>query len=140
MKALLCAALLCASLAFAEGNDAIKELASVHDFAFGGIGAAGTMSKGEPLFREILAGPNAEKDFLELLASGNPQARCYALVALRKLNPEQYAERVRPFEHDQTEVSQIAGCIVMVLPMASIVPNISSGRYDSYLQRKLPNR
>ena len=136
MKALIFAMLLCASVAIAETSDPITELASTHDFAFGGIGVAGTTSRGELAFREILKRPSAEKDFVELLASGNAQARCYALVALHSLNPKAYADRVRQFEHDQTDVSLIGGCIVTHEPMSSVVVNIGSGRYDSYLKRK----
>jgi hypothetical protein len=136
MKPLVFAMLLCASVAIAETADPMKELASIHDFAFGGIGYAGTTSRGELAFREILRRPSTEKDFIDLLASGNAQACCYALVALHSLNPKTYADRVRQFEHDQTEVSLIGGGIVTVEPMSSVVVNIGSGRYDSYLKRR----
>jgi hypothetical protein len=138
MKAFILASLIgvLAAAAAAAAGDPVKELASIHDFAFGGIGAAGTTSKGELAFREILKEPSAEKQFVDLLESGNAQARCYALVALHVLNPTIYADRVRQFEHESSEVSSIAGCMIMVLPMSSIVPNISSGRYDFYLKPK----
>ena len=134
MKALLFPLIMCASVAIAGGTDPLKELASIHDFAFGGIGAAGITSKGEIAFREILKRPSAEKDFLDLLASGNAPARCYALVALRKLNPQAYADRVRRFEQDQSKVSVIRGCIVTVESLSSLVINIGEGRYDSHLE------
>jgi hypothetical protein len=136
MKPLIFVMLLCASVAIAEASDPIKELASIPHFAFGGIGYTGTTSKGELAFREILKRPSAEMDFTNLLASGNAQARCYALVALHSLNPKAYADRVPQFEHDQTQVSLISGCIVTGEPMSSVVVSIGSGRYDSYLKRR----
>jgi hypothetical protein len=136
MKTLLSAILFCAFTAVAENDAPLKELSSIHDFAFGGIGAAGTTSKGEIAFRQVLQQPSAEKDFVDLLTTGNPQARCYALVALHGLNPALYAERVREFEGNQSKVSVIAGCMIMEEPMASVVTNISNGRYDSYLKAK----
>jgi len=86
--------MLCALSAFAESADALKELSATHDFAFGGVGVAGITSKGEIAFRQVLASPSSEKDFLDLLATGNAQARCYALVALHVLDPKRYVERV----------------------------------------------
>ena len=136
MKTFLCAILICAVTAAGENSDVLKELASIHDFAFGGIGAAGTTSKGEIAFRQVLQRPSAEKDFVDLLATGNAQARCYALVALHGLNPALYAERVRQFEGDQSKVTTIGGCMITDQPMASVVTNISNGRYDSYLKAK----
>ena len=66
--------------------DPLQTLSSIHDFAFGGIGVAGTTSEGEVAFRQIYNRPSATDDFLKLLNSGNSQAKCYALVALRSLN------------------------------------------------------
>ena len=52
--------------------DRLQTLSSIHDFAFGGIGVAGTTSEGEVAFREIYDRPSAKDDFLKLLISGNP--------------------------------------------------------------------
>jgi len=136
MKTFLCAILLGACTALGEDSDPLKELASIHDFAFGGIGAAGIISKGEVAFRQVLQRSTAEKDFVDLLATGNAQARCYALVALHGLNPGLYAERVRQFEGDRSKVTTIGGCIISEQPMSSVVINIGRGRYDSYLKAK----
>jgi hypothetical protein len=120
----------------ALAGDPLKKLASVHDFAFGGIGAAGTLSEGELAFREVLKRPSAEKDFLELLSKGNAQGRCYALVGLRHLNRKAYAVLAERFAHDKTKVSTIGGCIVMVQPMSSVAATIGAGRYQPFLKGK----
>ena len=122
--------------ASAHAADPVKKLASIHDFAFGGIGVAGTISEGEVAFKEVLARPTAEADFVALLDSGNAQARCYALAALHVINPKTYAARVKSFERDKTTVSTIGGCIIMVLPMSSVVATITAGRYDLHVKKK----
>jgi hypothetical protein len=73
---------------FAYSSDSLERLASIRDLAFGGIGVAGITSQRELAFRDILGRSTAENDFLTLLDSGNAQARCYALVALRSINPK----------------------------------------------------
>ena len=67
----------------AESSNAIVDcLAKVDLFAFGGVGFAGVISSGEKDYRLLLSS-SAEADFEKLLASGNPQAKCYALVGIR---------------------------------------------------------
>lgn len=130
---LLLAGLLMA--AGAHAADPVKKLASIHDFAFGGIGVVGITSEGELAFREILKRPTAEIDFAGLLESGNAQARCYALAALHVLNPKAYAARSAQFARNKSTVSTIAGCIKMELPMSSVVANITAGRYDRFVKK-----
>ena len=119
-----------------QAADPVKKLATIHDFAFGGIGAAGIISEGEVAFRGVLTRPTAEADFAALLDSGNAQARCYALAALHVISPRTFAVRVKRFERDQTTVSTISGCMIMALPMTSVVANISAGRYDGHVKKK----
>jgi hypothetical protein len=115
--------------------DPLKTLSSIHDFAFGGIGAAGTTSEGEVAFREIYTRPSAKDDFLELLNSGDPQTKCYALVALRSLDPQTYSSKIEKYKKDKTNVTTIGGCMIAVLPMSSAAINIEAGYYDSYIKK-----
>ena len=115
--------------------DPLKTLSSIHDFAFGGIGVGGTISKGEVAFREIYDRPSAKGDFVELLNSGNPQAKCYALVALRSLDPQTYSSKIETYKKDKTNVTTIGGCVITVLPMSSVATNIEAGHYDSYIKK-----
>jgi hypothetical protein len=129
---------LCAAAHPAHAADALKNLARIDAFAFGGIGAAGTPSEGEIEFREILARPTAARDFLKLLDSGNRQAKCYALVAIRKLDPKSFPALAAPsLEDDRAKVKTISGCVIMELPIGSVVAGIAKGNYDLYLDRKL---
>jgi hypothetical protein len=118
-----------------HASDSFEILSSIHDFAFGGVGVAGTTSKGEVVFREMYDRPSAKDDFLELLNSGNPQAKCYALVALRSLDPQIYSSKIETYKKDKTNVTTIGGCSIAVLPMSSVATNIEAGYYDSYVKR-----
>jgi hypothetical protein len=115
--------------------DPLKTLSSIHDFAFGGIGVAGTISEGEVAFREIYNRPSAKDDFLQLLNSGNPQAKCYALVAFRGLNPQIYSSKIEEYKKDKTKVTTIGGCMIAVFPMSSVATNVEAGYYDSYIKK-----
>ena len=119
-----------------RADDAVKKLASVRDFAFGGVGVAGITSQGELAFRKVAGGKSAVADFAALLESGNAAARCYALTGLHVLAPDLFAQEIKRYEKDKTSVSTVSGCMIMSLPMSSVVANITAGRYDSYVKKK----
>jgi hypothetical protein len=135
MKALSTFLLLLIWAVSTHAADPLKTLSSIHDFAFGGIGVAGTTSQGEVAFREIYDRPSAKDDFLKLLSSGNPQAKCYALVGLRALNPQVYSSKIEEYKKDKTKVTTIGGCMIAVFPMSSVATNIEAGYYDSYIKK-----
>lgn len=130
---LVLAALLLASGTPVSAEDDVKTLAKVGGFAFGGVGVAGQTSEGEIAFRKVFASPTAKDDFLTLLRSKNPQAVCYALVALRKLDPAVYAKTIEDLRTKKTMVTTVMGCTISDMPMASVVKFIDSGAYDRYL-------
>ncbi|MBX7206731.1 MAG: hypothetical protein K1X78_00350 [Verrucomicrobiaceae bacterium] len=139
MKTSRCLAFAVAVLAVSSNlhaADPLTKLASIHDFAFGGVGFTGITSKGEVAFREVMERKTAAADFLALLDSGNPQAKCYALVGLRLLDPTAFGTQVKRFEKDKTKVSTMAGCMISEQLMLSVVANISAGRYDEQAKRK----
>jgi hypothetical protein len=117
-------------------SDTAERLASIHAFAFGGVGVAGTTSEGELAFREILSRPDAEKDFLNLLVSGNAQGKCYALAGLHYLDPKEYETQAKRFKNDKTPVTTIAGCMILAQEMSSVVAHIDAGKYDVYIKEK----
>jgi hypothetical protein len=119
-----------------HGADPARELASVQHFALGGTGVAGTISQGEINFRQILDDPQAKEKFLGLLNGSNPQARCYALLALRSIAPDIYREKIGKFVKMKDPVSTIGGCMVTTVPMSSVARNIDAGQYDHFLAGK----
>jgi hypothetical protein len=127
-------------LAFADAialvASPIDQLRSISYFAFGGVGVAGTTSQGEMAFRQVLEGPSAGKNFLDLLKTGNPQGKCYALAGLRASDSRLFEAEVAAFEKNQTPVETIGGCIALTLPMSSVVANIRAGNYDMFFEVK----
>ena len=73
---------------------AVRRLAKVETFAFGGTGYAGVTSKGEIDFRLLVSQPPqvALAAFEKLYAAGNPQGKSYALSGFKKLDPRRFKE------------------------------------------------
>ena len=104
-------------------------LAKVDVFAFGGTGYAGVVSQGEKDFRVVLSNPSANDNLEKLYVSGNPQAKCYALVGIRLLNPERFKTLSSQLLTDKTEVVTQEGCTVFRETMSSVVKRIAAGDY-----------
>ncbi|MDB6153566.1 MAG: hypothetical protein JWL90_2019 [Chthoniobacteraceae bacterium] len=124
------------ALAAASERAAIEKLGGIEVFAFGGIGFAGTTSEGEIAFKQIFKSDSAEADLLELLKTGNAQSKCYALVGLRLKNRPAFNEQVKSFTSSKQEVQTCGGCIMMKLPMSSVVAGIERGNYDKQAMAK----
>ena len=132
-------AVLCFFIALGLGvsTRAADSLARVDAFSFGGVGVAGTPSAGELEFRGVLARSDALRVFQKLLESGNSEAKCYALVGIRKLAPKDFPALAAPFRDGTAKIKTISGCMIMEQPMGAVVAGIERGNYDSYLGRKL---
>lgn len=128
---LLIFVVLCSHILIAADESSVaQKLSTTPIFAFGGIGFAGTTSEGEIAFKTLLASGTAETDFTRLLKSGNPQAKCYALVGLRLKARPVFDEQVKTFAASKQEVQTCAGCMMSKLPMSSVVASIQRGDYD----------
>lgn len=111
-------------------DSTIERLAKVDRFAFGGIGYAGTTSQGEKDYKLVLARSSAMADFERLLSIGNPQAKSYALVAIRALDPHRYKELSRSFRDSKEEVVTQRGCIELHESLATVLKHIEAGEYS----------
>lgn len=107
------------------------QMAKVPLFAFGGIGFASVTTEGEIGFNEILSRPTAAAEFEKLFSTGNPQAKCYALVGLHRLNPKRFESLATPLESSRKRVSTGHGCILFQDSIASIVKQIREGAYSA---------
>jgi hypothetical protein len=113
-----------------QEEQALIRLKNVSVFAFGGVGYAGTTSKGELDFR-ILIHQAREVTLLQLnklYIDGNPQAKAYALAGLFKLSPERFHQLNGALPNDKVKIER--GCIVSSEPLASIAKEIASGAFD----------
>ena len=114
--------------------DSIKRFAKTAVFAFGGVGFAGITSEGEKEFHVIMALPTAAEDFEKIYAIGNPEARSYALVAIRELNRARFKELITSLNGSPQQVVTMEGCIMQRRTLAKIAQDIDSGQYDSWLK------
>lgn len=111
---------------------AFNRLAKVEYFAFGGIGYAGQISQGQKDYELILSRRSALADFEQLYAAGDPQAKAYALVGIRRINAERFKQLAQPLRDSQEKVVTMGGCIISVETFASVIRNIESGDFDWY--------
>jgi hypothetical protein len=114
----------------------LDRLSKTDVFAFGGIGFAGSVSEGETAFRTLLAGSSAGRDFEAAFVRGTPQAKAYALVGLREVNPNRFADLAGSLQTSRIEVQTMQGCLMYKLPMWKLVQRIKAGEYSSSKTRK----
>ena len=129
---ILAASLIFVSIAHAGDSvdSTLDRLARVDRFAFGGTGYAGVISMGEKDYRAILSRPSAEADFEKLLAIGNPQAKSYALVGIRALDPTRFKQISRPLRDSTEEIVTQSGCIVYHESLGVVLKRIDAGNYS----------
>ncbi|MBX7172327.1 MAG: hypothetical protein K1X72_15280 [Pyrinomonadaceae bacterium] len=88
----------------------VGKLSTVNLFAVEPIGFAAMTSEGETLARKILAQDKAEIAFKSILENGTPEAKLYALWALRKIHGRKSGEIFEPYRILSTEVHRMSGC------------------------------
>ena len=117
---------------------AVKRLAIIETFAFGGVGYAGRTSEGEVNFRTILSEPRdrALALYEKLYATGNLQAKCYALAGIRALSPARFRDLYHSIRTSKEDVRTMRGCIVSSERLSHIADEIDRGDYDSWLKVK----
>jgi len=132
--------LLCALPALAESplDDAEKRLSEVKVFAFGGIGFAGQTSKGEIDFRLVLSQPSqvALTVLEKLYATGNPQAKTYALFGIRKINSSRFKELLASAKASQEKVEVMRGCIMTDDFPRDLASQIGQGKWDTWFNNR----
>ena len=111
-----------------------KSLAEVEEFAFGGIGVAGTESQGERLFRGVMQEPDGVTTFKNILSNGTPAAKLYALCGIRLLSEKDLAAAAEPSLKSNEMVTTIGGCMISKQRVADIARRIIDGGYDISLK------
>ncbi len=114
---------------------ALKRMADT-PFAFGGVGYAGQTSKGEIDFHVLLAQPTevALRSFEKLYATGNTEAKAYALAGIRELNPEEFNQLVESAQGSKQQVTTMEGCLVTDRMLTEIAADLKSGIYDDRIR------
>ncbi len=110
-------------------DTAFERLVKVEKFAFGPTGFVGVTSQGEKDYEIILSRPSAMADFERLYSLGNLPAKCYALVGLRRLNPQRFKDLAQSLRSSKEQVVTMRGCIIFHEPLGTVIKQIESGKY-----------
>lgn len=126
----IAALFLTAGMALAEEpfSSIFGRIAKVDQFAFGPTGYAGRISQGEKDFRAILV-RSSVVDFEKLFRAGNMQAKCYALVGIRRLSPGRYNDFAKSLRSSKEMVETVHGCIGGKETVAEVIKHIDAGDY-----------
>jgi hypothetical protein len=77
-----------------------------------------------------LSRASAEADFERIFAVGSPEAKCYALVALRKLNSQRFTALISRLRSSKRAVATAHGCNMMNERLAALSERIRAGDYS----------
>ena len=120
-------------ISLAGTSEALAELEGVQTFSFGGVGVAGTMSRGDRLFRELAAAPDRTALFHSLWDKGSNEAKCYALLGLYWLKDPAAGQFADDLVSKHISVSTIHGCIAGTKEeAATFVDSFRSGDHIKY--------
>jgi len=110
---------------------AVKRLTVVDRFAFGPVGYAGVISKGETDFRLVVSRPKptALAAFENLYSSGNLPGRAYALAGLKKLNQARFKELIASIKLTDEELEVMRGCIISHETLLQVTREIDQGKF-----------
>ncbi len=107
----------------------IGKLSTINLFAFEPIGYAATTSEGETLARKLLAREKPEIAFQSILENGYPEAKLYALWALRKIRGRASSNSFEPYRQLSTEVKRMSGCESFTEKFSEAVKEIENPFY-----------
>lgn len=108
----------------------LDRLSKVGVFAFGGVGFAGVTSEGEKDYRAIMARPSALATFEQLFATGNAQAKAYALVGIRILDVQRFNELSKPLREVPSTITIQNGCLMSHVLFSAVLKGIDAGNYS----------
>ena len=116
---------------FARGAD----VEDADKFAIGGIGVAGTMSKGESALRTVLEKPDAVAQLEKMLLHATDAGRLYILVGLRVRDRSAYKRAFDSYAKHDTTVETVHGCMISRESFQSVMREIDRGDFDSFLKQ-----
>jgi hypothetical protein len=114
----------------------VQRLLHVPFLAFGGVGIAGRISEGEAAFEAIARKKDSIRFFIAAFEYGDAPARCYALIALREMNPEIFRQNLtRVRKNPPKKIMMMHGCVMSTAKPETIYAAIEAGKYAEHLKR-----
>jgi hypothetical protein len=133
LKIVVVIALSLCAIPVARGSD-VQE---ADKFAFGGIGVAGTMSKGETALRAILDQPDAATQLEKMLPHATDAGRLYILVGLRIRDRSAYKRAFDSYSKHDSTVQTVHGCMISKESFQAVMREIDRGDFDGLLEQHL---
>lgn len=113
----------------------VQKLIAVNVFAFGSIGYAGELSDGEKAFAAILKKKESIRYILAAFDHGTPEAKCYALVALREMSDALYDTSELAVRKDPpSQIVTQQGTEVKPLHPSKVLAAIDAGHFRKYFK------
>src|SRR5215813_529713 len=100
------------SVATTSEYSATRDVAAAKSFAFGGIGVARLMSKGERNLRAVLERPDASQQLQAAFSHATPAGKLYILVGLRRCDGAAYQKVFDSLARPNDDVEVVRGCMV----------------------------
>lgn len=104
-------------------------------FALGGIGAAGIISKGESALRTILDQPDAVTQLEKMLPHATDAGRLYILIGLRMRDQSAYKRAFDSYSKHDSTVETVRGCMIGKESFQAVMREIDRGNFDVLLKQ-----
>jgi hypothetical protein len=112
-----------------EKSGSYETVQRAESFTVGGVGVAGTRTKQELAFRELIKQPQAGLNFRKLLEHGSPAGKMYGLLGLKLTDRNGFAEALPHFTECETKMETIGGCMVMHTTVGYVAKQIARGDF-----------
>ena len=131
LKIVAAIALSLCAVSLACGSD----VQDAEKFALGGIGVAGTISKGESALRTILDAPDAVMQLEKMLPHATDAGRLYILVGLRMRDRSAYKRAFESYAKHDSPVETVRGCMISRESFQALMREIDRGNFDILLKQ-----
>ena len=131
LKIVAAIALSLCAVSLARGSD----VQDADKFALGGIGVAGTISKGESALRTILAAPDAVTQLEKMLPHATDAGRLYILLGLRMRDRSAYKRAFESYAKHESTVETVRGCMISRESFQALMREIDRGNFDILLKQ-----
>ncbi len=131
LKIVAAIALSLCAVSLARGSD----VQDADKFALGGIGVAGTISKGESALRTILAAPHPVTQLEKMLPQATDAGRLYILLGLRMRDRSAYKRAFESYAKHESIVETVRGCMISRESFQALMREIDRGNFDILLKQ-----
>jgi hypothetical protein len=112
-----------------EKSGTFETVQRAESFTVGGVGVAGTRTKQELAFRDLMKQSQPESSLRKLLVDGSPAGKMYGLLGLKLADKNAFEQALPHFTECETKIETIGGCIVMHTTVGYVAKQIARGDF-----------